>query len=94
MKLVSWASARAPRIAIPKIKAANRPNRNIGAPPPILDLQRGSLVRNAARFANSGTLLEHVPKKLLDFFDKDMLQFFEFERFLIDHVIPRDREAL
>jgi hypothetical protein len=37
--------------------------------------------------------LEHVPKKLLDFFDKDMLQLFEFERFLFDHVIPRDRDA-
>jgi hypothetical protein len=33
-------------------------------------------------------------KKLLDFFDKDILQLFEFKRFLIDHVIPRDREAL
>ncbi len=38
--------------------------------------------------------LEHVPKKLLDFFDKDMLQLFEFELFLFDHVFPRDREAL
>jgi hypothetical protein len=38
--------------------------------------------------------LEHVPKKLLDFFDQDILQLFDFERFLIDHVIPRDREAL
>jgi hypothetical protein len=38
--------------------------------------------------------LEHVPKKLLDFFDEDMLQLFDFERFPIDHVIPRDREAL
>jgi hypothetical protein len=38
--------------------------------------------------------LEHVPKKLTDFFDEDMLQLFDFERFLIDHVIPRDREAL
>ena len=38
--------------------------------------------------------LEHVPKKLIDLFDKDMLQLFEFERFLFDHVIPRDREAL
>jgi hypothetical protein len=37
---------------------------------------------------------EHVPKKLLDFFDQDMLQLFELERFLFDHVIPRDREAL
>ena len=25
---------------------------------------------------------EHVPEKLLDFLDKDMLQLFEFERFL------------
>ena len=40
------------------------------------------------------TPLEHVPKKLLDFFDEDMLQLFEIERFLFDHVIPRDREAL
>jgi hypothetical protein len=38
--------------------------------------------------------LEHVPKKLLDFFDQDMLQLFEFELLLLDHVIPRDREAL
>ena len=38
--------------------------------------------------------LGHVPKKLLDFFDKDMLQLLESERFLFDHVIPRDGEAL
>jgi hypothetical protein len=38
--------------------------------------------------------LQHVPKKLLDFFDQHMLQLFEFKRFLFDHVIPRDREAL
>jgi hypothetical protein len=38
--------------------------------------------------------LEHVPKKLLAFFDKDMLQLFEFERFLFDHLIPGDRESL
>ncbi|TPV97404.1 MAG: hypothetical protein USCAAHI_03170 [Beijerinckiaceae bacterium] len=30
--------------------------------------------------------LEHVPKKLVAFFDKDMFQLFEFERFLFDHV--------
>jgi hypothetical protein len=40
------------------------------------------------------TNLAHVPKKLLDFFDSDMLQLFEIERFLFDHVIPHDREAL
>jgi hypothetical protein len=38
--------------------------------------------------------LEHVPKKLLDFFDQDMLQLIDFERFLFDHMIPCDREAL
>ena len=37
---------------------------------------------------------ERVPKKVIDFFDSDMLQLFEFERFLFHHVIPRDREAL
>jgi hypothetical protein len=31
---------------------------------------------------------EHVPKKLLDFFDQDMLQLFDFERVLIDQMIP------
>jgi hypothetical protein len=38
--------------------------------------------------------LEHVPKKLIDFFDKNMLQLFESERFLFDQMIPSDREAL
>jgi hypothetical protein len=38
--------------------------------------------------------LEHVPKKLLDFFDQDMLQLFDFERVLIDQMIPFDRDAL
>jgi hypothetical protein len=32
-------------------------------------------------------MLEHVPKKLLAFFDQDMLQLFDFERVLFDHVI-------
>jgi hypothetical protein len=36
----------------------------------------------------------HVPKKLLDFFDKDMLQLLDSERFLVDHVIPRVGQAL
>ena len=38
--------------------------------------------------------IEHVPKKLLDFFDQDMLQLFDFERVLIDQMIPFDRDAL
>ena len=37
---------------------------------------------------------EHVPKKLLDFFDQDMPQLFDFERVLIDQMIPFDRDAL
>jgi hypothetical protein len=37
---------------------------------------------------------EHVPKKLLDFFAQDMLQLFDFERVLIDQMIPFDRDAL
>ena len=38
--------------------------------------------------------LEHVPKKFIDFFDQNMLQVFESERFLFDQMIPSDREAL
>jgi len=38
--------------------------------------------------------LEQVPKKVIDFFDQDMLQLFESERFLFDQMIPSDREAL
>jgi len=34
------------------------------------------------------------PKKLIDFSDQNMLQLFEFERFLFDQMIPSDREAL
>jgi len=37
---------------------------------------------------------EHVPKKLLDFFDQDMPQLFDFERVLIDQMILFDRDAL
>ena len=33
-------------------------------------------------------------KKLRDFFEFDMLNFFESERFLFDRMIPSDREAL
>jgi hypothetical protein len=33
-------------------------------------------------------------KKLPGFFDKDMLQLFEFELFHFDHAIPRGEQAL
>jgi hypothetical protein len=38
--------------------------------------------------------LEQVPKKLTGFFDKNMLQLFDFERVLTDQKIPFDRDAL
>jgi len=44
--------------------------------------------------AFSGPALEHVLKKLLAFFDSDMLQFFEFARFLSAQMIPSDQDAL
>ena len=54
-----------------------------------------SLMRASLLVAGNLPLpLEHVPKKLLDFFDFDMLILFEFERFHFDHVIPRDGKAL
>ncbi len=37
---------------------------------------------------------EHVPKKLPDFFDKNMLHFIDFERFLFDRTIPSDQKTL
>jgi hypothetical protein len=38
--------------------------------------------------------LEHVPKKLLGFFDQNVLQLFESERVLSDQLIPSDLGAL
>jgi hypothetical protein len=38
--------------------------------------------------------LEHAPKKLIGFFDHNMLQLVESERFLFDRMIPSHREAL
>jgi len=35
--------------------------------------------------------LEHVPEDLLDFFDKDMPQRFEFERFLLESALSPHR---
>jgi hypothetical protein len=37
--------------------------------------------------------LEHVLKKLPDFFDKDLLQYIAMERFIFDRTIPSDRKA-
>ena len=38
--------------------------------------------------------LVHVLRKLLDFYDMDMLQRFESERFLFYRVSPGDRDIL
>jgi hypothetical protein len=38
--------------------------------------------------------LEQAPKKLIDFFDKSLLQHFDFERFLVVRTIPFERKAL
>ena len=43
-------------------------------------------------FGTSG--LAHVLKKLIAFIDKDMLQLFEFERFLFDHVIGKRSRSM
>jgi hypothetical protein len=39
-------------------------------------------------------VLEHVPKKLTDFFDQNMLEIVVLERILIDRVLPPDRNTL
>ena len=38
--------------------------------------------------------LEHVPKKLLDFFVSNMLKLFDFERVLVDQMVLFYRDAL
>jgi hypothetical protein len=38
--------------------------------------------------------LEQAPKKLIDFFEKSLLQRFDFERFLVVRTIPFERKAL
>jgi len=51
----------------------------------------------ADRIANSlpcHDTREQVPKRLTDVFDENLLQHFDVERFLIDHMIRCDREAL
>jgi hypothetical protein len=45
-------------------------------------------------FRESASPLEHVAKKLTGFFAQNMLQLFEFERFLVDRMIPFGRQAL
>jgi hypothetical protein len=44
--------------------------------------------------ASIGAALEQAPKKLIDFFDKSLLQRFDFERFLSVRTIPFERKVL
>ena len=39
-------------------------------------------------------MLEHVPKKLIDFFDQNMLQLLNLSEVLSDQMSPFDRDAL
>jgi hypothetical protein len=53
--------------------------------------RREKRFREATHPANAP--LEHVPTKLHDFVDKDMLQHMDLARFLFGEVIPLRREA-
>ena len=44
--------------------------------------------------ASKDLVLEHVPRKLPGFFDHEMRQLFEFERVLVDQMIPFYGDAL
>jgi len=58
--------------------------------------QRNRVIRKHYCRKSSGVpfYLEHVSKKLIDACDKNMLQLFESERFLLGQMRPSDREAL
>jgi hypothetical protein len=61
------------------------------------DIGLAPWVENAppARLFTPGVgCLEQAPKKLIDFFDKSLLQRFDFERFLIVRTLPFERKAL
>jgi hypothetical protein len=51
-------------------------------------------MENVASKAKMARALEQAPKKLIDFFDKSLLQHFDFERFLIVRTILFERKAL
>jgi hypothetical protein len=50
--------------------------------------QSSAATRDAAALAP-----EQVPKKLIDFFDQNLLQLLNLARFLVDQTIPSDRKA-
>jgi hypothetical protein len=72
----------------PELRETDNKMRQKGARLGDSQLARSS--KSCACFA----LLEHVPKKLIEFLDQNMLQRFDFERFLLDPMIPSDRKAL
>jgi hypothetical protein len=71
-------------------KGLSRPPRSLSSSKAAMRWQNTNVYRT--RIATGA--LEHVLKKVARLFDDDMLQLFDFELLLIDHVRPRDREAL
>ena len=55
--------------------------------------RRGQWLRGKL-LASYKVALEQAPKKLIDFFDKGLLQHFDFERFIIVRTILFERKAL
>jgi hypothetical protein len=69
-----------------------RPDLRVDPPSPAVKRLPG--VAGSPRQGARAPGLEQVPKKLLDFFAKDLLQRIDFERFLVDHLIPCDRQGI
>lgn len=49
---------------------------------------------SAAKKKRGKSPLEHVPEKLIDFSDGNMLQHIDCERFLLDRMTPSDQKKL
>jgi hypothetical protein len=50
-------------------------------------------LRNGAGVLRATANLEHVPKKLPDFFEENMLNIYESARFLADQMCPSGRKT-
>jgi hypothetical protein len=57
-------------------------------------MQKTEASRRFRGSRQSESALEHVPKKLIDLFGRNMLQLFEFEQLLFDQMDSFDRDAL
>jgi hypothetical protein len=72
----------ATRAGLPRVQISFRPTSRLAGLP------------KAGRDPQLVTPLEHIPKKLIDFFDQNMLQLINLERVLVDWMIPSNRNAL